>query len=147
MGAFLPDDDPHPLGPVGEVQQPGQLCHECPVADPVLGVVGGRPCLRLIETLQQVRSVRGQGEPDRVGQASPRQPGQEVFGAAGSIGAVQDFPRTPPGLAEQTRRELSERQASDGDVIGSGVRAGVAGPELDSQGFPGPFAAVVEERA
>src|SRR5699024_3589536 len=113
----------------------------------VFTVVGGSTRLRLIDPFQQVRSMCGEGESDRVGQALPRQPGREVRGAAGAIGADQDFLRPSAVLTEQGRWELGESLPGDADVIGGGVRAGVAGPELDRQRFPGPFAAVIQERA
>src|SRR5699024_4052855 len=111
----------------------------------VFTVVGGSPRLRLIDPFQQVRSMCGEGESDRVGQALPRHPGREVLGAAGAIGAGQDFLRPSAVLTEQGRWELGERLPGEGDVIGGGVRAGVAGPVLDRPRVPWPFPAVMHE--
>ena len=148
MRTLLAHDHPHPLGPAGKVQQPGQLRHERPVAEPVvITVIGGSPRLRLIDPFQQVRGVGGEGEPDRVGQPPCGQPLDEVLGAAGPIGADKDLLRAPSTAGEQTRWELGKSLTRHADVISGRVGAGVAGAEVDCQRFTGPGLAVVEERA
>lgn len=122
VGAFLPLDHPHPGRPPGQVQQPGQLGHERPVPDPVVfTVIGGGPRARFINTFQQVRRVRGKGEPDRVGQTLLLEPTCEVLGAAGPVGADQDLLRTPPAPSEQVWWELGQSLTGDADVIAGGV--------------------------
>ena len=43
--------------------------------------------------------------------------------------------------------QLRQRLLGDGDVVGGGVGAGVAGPQHHRQGFPAALGPVVEERA
>ena len=91
--------------------------------------------------------MRGEGEPDRVGQTPRGQPLDVVLGAAGSVGADQDLLRPPPAPAQQGWRELGESLARDGDVIGGGVRSRVARAQGYGEGFPGAGLSVIEERA
>ena len=148
MRALLAHDHPHPLGPALQVQQPGQLRHERALTDPiVITVVGRGPRLGLIDAFQQVRSMFGEGESDRVGQTPRGQPLDEVLGATGSVGADKDLLRSPPAGGEQSGRQLGESITRDADVISGRVRARVARAQLDRQRLAGPVAAVVEERA
>src|SRR5699024_3402296 len=122
--------------------------HERPVAAAiVVTVVGGGPRRGLVDALEEVRRVRGEGEADRVGQTLPLKPACEVLGATGSIGADQDLLRPPPAPAQQRRWELGKGLTRHADVIAGGVGAGVAGTEVDRQRLPGPGLAVVQERA
>ena len=146
--AFLAHDHPHSLGPACQVQQPGQLRHPGSFMDPVaIGVIGRSPRPRFIDTLQQVRSVRWEGEPDRVGQSLPVKPAHEVLRATSPIGADQDLLRAPLIPGKQPRGQLRESLTGDADVIGSGVRARVARTQLDRQRLTGPVAVMVDERA
>ena len=58
--------------------------------------------------------------------------GQERLRAAGAVRADQDRDAVPVGI-----RDLGERGVQDGDVVGGGVRAGVARPQQPGQELPG----------
>jgi hypothetical protein len=60
------------------------------------------------------------------------------WGAAAGIGADQHPP--PRGCGE-----LGESSAGRGDVVGGGVRPGLAGAEHDGQPLPGSFRAVISK--
>lgn len=63
--------------------------------------------------------------------------GEERLGAARAIGPDQDWDAVPVRIGD-----LGERGVEDADVVGGGVRAGVAWPEQPGQELPG----VVQER-
>jgi len=67
------------------------------------------------------------------------QPVQEVVGAAAGVGADQ---HPAPGLAGH----LGESELGHRDVLGRGVRSGVASAQQDRQRFPARPTAVVDER-
>ena len=90
MGAFLADDDSHPDRPGAQLQQSGQLGDPGAVSDLVVGVVGRRPGT-VGDVGEQVWGVGRQGEPDRVRQALAGEPLDQLFGAAGTVGADQDL--------------------------------------------------------
>ena len=116
--SFGADDDPHPGRPPGQVQQPGQFGDPGTVARCLVGVVGGGP-RRLRDQVQLGDRVHAQAEPDGVLQALPGQPGHEVVGAAGAVGADQ---HRPPGAASRGGgRQLRQRGLGDLDVIDGGV--------------------------
>ena len=62
------------------------------------------------------------------------------MGAAAGIGADQHPPPRDCG-------ELGESSAGRGDVVGGGVRPGVAGAEHDGQRLPGSFRAVISKHS
>ena len=68
----------------------GQFGDPGAVTDLVVGVVGRRPGV-VGDLGEQVRGIRGQGEPDRIGQALAGEPLDQLFGAAGTVGADQDL--------------------------------------------------------
>src|SRR5665647_3762883 len=68
MWAFLTDDDPHPRRPTAQVYQSGQFGDPGAVTYLVVCVAGRGPGL-VGDLGEQVGGVRGQGEPDRIGQA------------------------------------------------------------------------------
>jgi len=119
VGAFLADDDPHALRPVGQVEQAGQLGDPCAVADLAIVVVSRRPRPGR-DLADGVLHVIGHGEPDRVLQAAAPlgQPGQKLVRAAAGVRADQ---RLPP----HRFRHLRQRQPGRRDVIGGSVRPGV----------------------
>ena len=57
--------------------------------------------------------------------------GEEGFGAAGAVGADQD--RVPVPIPV---RDLGQRLVKDGDVVGGGVRSGVAWAQLGGENSP-----------
>ena len=63
--------------------------------------------------------------------------GEERLGAPGAVGADQDRMPVPIGVGN-----LGERGVEDGDVVGGGVRSGVARPQLGGEELAG----VVAER-
>jgi hypothetical protein len=94
--------------------------------------------------LDQGGGVRREGEPDRVLHPLAGEPLHELVAVPGTIDPDEHpFPRPVVGQA----RHLPEGFLEDGDVVGSGVRAGVAGPEQDGEGLPGPVGVVVGEGA
>jgi hypothetical protein len=139
VGPFLADDDTHPGRPAAQVHQAGQFGDPGAVTDLVVGVVGrGPPVLR--DVGEQVGRVRRQGEPDRIRQALAGEPLDQLLGAAGAAGADQDL--ASGALSGPLSGQLREGLSDDGDVVGGGVRAGVAGPQQDGEGFAGAVGAV-----
>ena len=120
VGAFLADDHPHPGRPGRQVQQAGELGDPGAGPDLAAGVIGRFPD-PVREGEDGLVHVLGDGHADRVVQAAARagQPGQEVMRAAAGVGADQH----PPPLAAG---QLGQRQPGHLDVLGRGVRPGVA---------------------
>ena len=103
MGPFPADDDPHPGGPAGQVEQSGELGDVRTVADLSVGVVGRGP--RLLRDLgDQLLGTGGQGEAERVGQPASDQPVHEVVGGAGTVGADQDLSSRPARVDARAAR-------------------------------------------
>ena len=141
--SFLAHDHPHPRRPGREVEQAGDVGDPRAVTDCAVAVVGRRP--RLLRHLRQRRAEGvGQGEPDRVRQPLRDQPVQELVRAPGAVGADQHLP-PGPGPAPVTG-QLRQRGLDHGDVVGGGVRTGVALRSRNDSGSPVPVGAVVDER-
>jgi hypothetical protein len=66
-------------------------------------------------------------------------------GAAAGVGADQHLASDPAAFGGE--RQLPQRIPGHRDVIGSGVRPGVARPQHDRQWFTGALGSVVNERA
>ncbi|MPM72135.1 hypothetical protein SDC9_119108 [bioreactor metagenome] len=141
VGSFPADDHPHPIRPVRQVQQSGELGQIRPFARLAVGVEGRDPDPAGDQVIQR-SGVHREGEPHRVGHPAAGEPSGEVFGAAGAVGADQDRLPGPRVLVGQ----LGEGGCGDGDVIGGGVGAGVPGPQMRHQCFAGPGGSVVRER-
>ena len=141
VGPFPADDHPHPLGPAGQVQQPGELGQIGAVAGVTIRVVGREP--HPFGNLVVERcGVHGEGEPDRVRDPAPGQPFRELLRASGAVRADQR-PASGPRIAVG---ELRQRCPGHGDVIRSLVGAGVARPQMHRECFAGSVRAVVGER-
>lgn len=126
-----------------EAQHPGQVDHGGAFTHLTVSVERGLPRRGRHLRVQRGRGG-GQGEPDRVGQAPPGQPGQELLGPAPTVGA--DHHLAPgPGRVDPWQR--GQRFLGDDDVVGRGVRAGVPGPEPNCERFTGPVATVIDEGA
>jgi hypothetical protein len=143
VGAFLAHDDPHPGRPGGRVEQVGDLGHERPVPHLTVGIQRGCPSV-VGDQLERVGEAVGEGEPDRVGQPLSADPVQEGVRGAGGVGADEHPPTRPPPAP--VRRQLLERVPRHGDVVGGGIRPGVARPQQHRQRLPGALAPVVDER-
>lgn len=57
---------------------------------------------------------------------------QERLRSSGTVRADEDRCAVAVGV-----RDLGQRMVEDGDVVGGGVGAGIAGPEQSGQGFAG----------
>jgi len=143
MRSFLADDDAHSGRPGGQVEQAGEFSDERAVADLAVGVVGRGPRRRR-DPGDGPLGAGGEHEPDRVGQSLPDQPVQERVSGAGAVGADQHLPSWP-GAGTMTG-QLRQGLAGDGDVIGGGVRPGVARPEQHRERLTRAVGAVVGER-
>lgn len=142
MWAFTTDDDSHPCRPVARVEDSGEFGDVGPVAGVAAGVVGGFPRFQLREFAVENRHRRRQHEPDRIGQAPPGEEVQEVMGAASGVGADEHI---------LTRTSLPAGQASENvfdqsDVVGGGVRSGIAGTQQSGGRFAAAWPSVVDER-
>jgi len=140
--SFLADDHAHACRPPGHVQQGGQLGDPRAVTDLIVGVIGRGPHAGR-DQLQQLRSVVGQREPDRVRQTLAAHPGQDLVGAPGAVGPDQH-------LAARTSARMMGGQLGQGgldhrDVIGRRIGTGVARAQQHRQRFTGPRRAVVDE--
>ena len=80
--------------------------------------------------------VLGQGEPDRVGQPLPGQPVQELVGAAGRR-RCGSAPSARVGCPARWPGSCRSAVSDDRDVVGGGVRPGVARPQQHRQRLPG----------
>ena len=130
VGSFLADDHAHALGPAGQVEQVGELDPR-PVADLAMGVVGGGPDV-LGDSLERVRGVLREREPDGVGQAATGEPVDHLVRGPCPVDPHQHR------LARPACGQLTQGSADHGDVVGGGVRPGVPGAQRDRQGFSGP---------
>src|SRR5699024_1518860 len=141
--ALFAHDQPHPLGPAGQVDHVGDLADPGPLAGLAVGVVGRRP-RRGRDAVDGGVELVGDGHPDRVGQPSAPlgDPVKEGVGASGGVGADQGLAASAVGAGE-----LLECCCCDGDVVEGGVGSGVAGPEQGGGGFSGSLFAVVDEVA
>ena len=89
--------------------------------------------------------MRRQPEPHRVRQLAGREPVQQLVGRSGAVDPDEHGPAAAvPG--DVVRGQLTQGGADDGDVVGGGVRPGVAGPQQHPDRLPGALAAVVDER-
>ena len=131
-GRSFADDDPHPGRPGRQVQHAGDLRDPRALADLAAAVISRRPCCGR-HGEDRVLDVGGDGEPDGIVQAlaGAGEPGKEVMGAAGGVGADQH-------PAAQVAGQLGEGEPGGLDVVRGGVGAGVAGSQRDGQRFPGP---------
>jgi hypothetical protein len=114
-----------PSGQPFQVEQVGDVGHPRPVPRVAVGVDGGGPGL-LGNQRQDLGELTRQAEPDRVGQPAVVHPVQEVVGGACGVG-----PDEHPASGTASRLmpgQLPECLPYDGDVVGGGVRSGVAGP-------------------
>ena len=130
--AFPPDDDPHALGPGGQVQHAGDLRDPRARAHLAFAVVSGSPRRR--GNLEDgVLDLPGEGEPGRVGQPPSRlgQPGQELLGAAAGIGADQ-HPAPQPG------GQLGQREPGRLDMVAAVFDPAFPGRSMMASGSPDP---------
>ena len=140
--AFLAGDHAHALGPPGQLQQVGGLGDPCAVADGVVGVIRWRPHT-LGDEFEQVRGVGRQREPHGVRQPLGGHPVQDRVGRPRAVDTDQHL-AARPGPRPVTR-ELREGALDHHDVVGGGVRPGIARAEHHRQRLPGPLSPVVNE--
>ena len=127
---FFADDHAHPGRPAGQVHQVRELGDPRAFADLLSGVIGRGPHV-LGDECEQVRGVLWEREPDRVGQPPAGQGLDDLVGAAGAVDADQDR------LATRGPRDLRESVGDDLQVVGGGVRPGVARAQQDRDRFTG----------
>ncbi|MDQ1677829.1 MAG: hypothetical protein QOC93_2973 [Actinomycetota bacterium] len=140
--AFLAHDHPHSGRPRGEIQQPSDLRDPGPVPDLAVAVVGRGPHT-LGDLLQQRPEVGGQGEPHRVGQPLPGQPGQEAVSGSDGVGAGQDRPAGPlPGRCRGSCRSAARVTAMWSAAV---LEPALPGPQQHLEWFPAAGRAVVGE--
>jgi hypothetical protein len=139
MGSFPAHDHSHPGRPPGRGQiteQPAQLGNIRAVAQAAVGVDGRGP--RLFRESQDRRlHGRGHGEPDRELQVHPglavsAQTLQPRPGGARAVSGNQDRDPVPVRIGDLGKRQIGHR-----DVVGSGVRTGVARSQDRGQSFVG----------
>ena len=121
----------------------GELGDPRAVADLAITVVGGLPEFRLVQQSKLVGEGVGQGEPNRVLRPLCGEPGQQLMGAAGAVGADQHSLARPP--ARCVAWELRERCFEYCDVIRGGVGASVSLSEHEGKRFTRPGSAVICE--
>jgi len=121
VGALPADDDPHPVRPedTGEFGDIGTLTRLTG------GAIGWLPRVQLRELTVEVGHRRRQHPTDRIRQTTRGQKAQEVMGAAGGISADEYL------LARRcfTTGKTGENILDQSDVIGRGVRSGIAWPQ------------------
>ena len=123
-------------------EQPGHLGHPGAVTRLAVGVVGDSTPSRGSWRASRPSARGGRTRPSRT--AAARQPVQERVGAAGGVGADQHLAArpSPAGVGQ-----LRQRVPDDRDVVGGGVRAGVARPQQHRHRLPVPArSAVIDER-
>jgi hypothetical protein len=140
---FAAHDHPHPGWPGGQVHQAGGLDDPGSRTRFAVGVQGGLP-VRGREGGELVDQCLGQAEPDRVGQPLPVEPAEELVRGAGTVDPDQDLATGP--VAALVSWQLTQRGPDHGDVVGSGVRPGVARAQQRGERLSGPGRAVVDER-
>jgi hypothetical protein len=142
--AFLAQDQPRALRPVGQVDQAGGLGQPGAIAGLAVGVVGRGPdlfrdraqCGVDVEVVQV--GADGELHPECVDV-----PGEGV-GGPGGVGAHQHR-HLPVGVGfAQRSGELCQRVVEHGDVVGGGVAAGVATAQQTREGFPSAGVVVIE---
>jgi hypothetical protein len=135
---FPAHDHPHPSRPAGQGEQSGQLGDVGAVAYPTVGVdrrqpgrrrqggdggafgLADRPADRVLHPSTPTAALRGEPVDDRVG-------------GGGRVAAHQQMPA-------MLGRDLRKRLAQHVEVVGGGVRPGVAGPQLDREQLVGVVA-------
>lgn len=133
---FTPDDDPGPVRVAGQVGHAGQLGDFRALAQGAVLFECGMPDL-LGQGSDRLADRLGDGVSDgEVGEDSACVQGphvvQERFRSSGAVGADEDGCAVAVGVGD-----LGKCLVEDGDVVGGGVGAGVAGPEESGQGFAG----------
>jgi len=132
--ALAAHEHARPLWPAGQVEAVGDLC-DLPVGaraavllDRANPVLSGDPQDRGTDRLGQVIA-------DREADAPLPAPVQELVAGAGAIDAQQQL-----DVLDQSFGDLLKRVLGHGDLVGGGVRAGVARAQLSGQCLAGLIA-------
>ncbi len=136
VGPLAAHDHAGAVGVAGEVDQAGQLCDLGPGAQGAVLFQRGVPDL-VGQGADGLSDLGGDGVADRERGLDPAlsqssQVGEEGLGAARAVGADED--RGPVAMRV---RDLGKGLVEDRDVIGGGVRSGVARPQETCQGLAG----------
>ena len=140
VGPLSAHDDPHPLGPGGQVQQVGDLSDVRTLPGLTVSVVRGGPC-GLGDGVVDLRRVVRQREPHAVGHPPT---GQELNGLLRASGPVDAHQHLSTGSGAEPG--LVQCPADDLDVVGGSVRTGVSGTQHERRALTPTIGAVVEPR-